>query len=340
MQLRVPALGVALAFAGLDVVAIAPVVEPARAPRREIRFPQPDARTPRGRLEHRLARAQVRLGVLGRVDVERHADDQHRPTLQVPLDRAAAILHPAVFPARGLEAVLELHRIARALRVLAQLRVHALAILGMQVAEPRIGRRVPLRARIACHCQPQRARRARVARHVPLPERGARAPQRRGEARLAVAARDLLALAPVDVEQDARDAHRRSVAITLHHAAAMQDPQPPVPRGQQAVLAFEAITAVVARIGGGAERPVVVGMDALLPLRDRHRVIRDVDAESARPRRVDLEIVARQVPVPHRRLRELQRRTEFGGQRRLGGRLGGVRAGVHDRLLSSAPPSA
>ena len=179
----------------------------------------------------RFAGAQVRFGMFGGVDVERDADDQHRPALQVPFDRAAAILHPAVFAARGLEAVFELDRVAHALRVFAQLPVDALAIVGMQVAEPGIRRRVPLRTRVAGHRQPQRTRGARIARHVPLPERGARAPQRGGEPRLAVAARDFLALAPVDVEQQPGDARRGAIALALHDASAVQHPQPAMPGG-------------------------------------------------------------------------------------------------------------
>ena len=173
----------------------------------------------------------MRFGVFGGVDVERDADDQHRPALQIPLDGAAAILHPAVFAAGGLKAVFELDRIALALRVFLQLPVDALAILGMQVAEPGVRHRVPLRARIARHRQPQRTRGARIAGHVPLPERGARAPQRGRESRLAVAARHLFALAPVDVEQQPGDALRGSIALAQHDAAAMQHPQPAMPGG-------------------------------------------------------------------------------------------------------------
>ena len=173
----------------------------------------------------------MRFGMFGGVDVERDADDQHRTPLQIPFDRAAAILHPAVFAAGGLKAIFELDRIALALGVLLQLPVDALAIVGMQVAEPRVRHHVPLRTRVAGHRQPQRTRGARVAGYVPLPERGARAPQRRREPRLAVAARDLFALAPVDVEQQPGDALRGSVALALHDAAAMQDPQPAMARG-------------------------------------------------------------------------------------------------------------
>ncbi len=86
----------------------------------------------------------MRFGTFGGVDVERHADDQHRPSLQVPLDGAAAILHPAILAGGGLEAVFELDRVACPLRVLAQLPVDMLAVVGMQVAEPGIRRRVPL----------------------------------------------------------------------------------------------------------------------------------------------------------------------------------------------------
>ena len=173
----------------------------------------------------------MRFGMFGGVDVERDTDDQHRPALQVPLHRAAAILHPAEFAAGGLKAVFELDRVAHALRVLAQLPVDVLAIVGMQVAEPWIRRRVPLRTRVAGHRQPQRTRGARIAGHMPLPERGARAPQRGREPRLAVAARDLLALAPVDVEQQPGDAQRGSIVIALHDASAVQDPQPAMPGG-------------------------------------------------------------------------------------------------------------
>jgi hypothetical protein len=66
---------------------------------------------------------------------------------------------------------------------------------------------------------------------VPLPERGACAPQRRREPRLAVAAGDLLALAAIDVEHQAGDALGRAVALALDDAAAMKHPQPAVSRG-------------------------------------------------------------------------------------------------------------
>ena len=176
-------------------------------------------------------------------------------------------------PDGGLEAVFEFHRVAQALRVFAQLAVDALAILGMQVAEPGIRRRVPLRARIAGHRQPQRAGGARIAGHVPLPECGARAPQRGGEPRLAVAARDFLALAPVDVEQQAGDARRGAVALTLHDAATVQHPQPAMTGGQQPVFALEAVTAVLAGIAGRVECAEVVGMNASLPFAHRHRPV-------------------------------------------------------------------
>jgi len=64
---------------------------------------------------------------------------------------------------------------------------------------------------------------------MPLPERRARPPQRGREPRFAVAARNLFALAPVDVEQQAGDAQRGAVVSTLHDAATMQHPQPAMP---------------------------------------------------------------------------------------------------------------
>src|SRR4051812_17362585 len=100
MQLRIPELGVTFALAGLEIVPVAPVIEPASRAVEEIRFPETDAGTPGRGLEHGLTRSEVSLGGLRRVDVERHADDEHRPALQVPFDRAAAILHPAVNAAR------------------------------------------------------------------------------------------------------------------------------------------------------------------------------------------------------------------------------------------------
>ncbi len=100
---------------------------------------------------------------------------------------AAAILHPAVFTACGLKAVFEFDGVAVALGVLLQLPVDAIAIVGVQIAEPGVRHRVPGCARVAGHRQPQGARGARIAGHVPLPERGARAHS-------AVARRDSLSL--------------------------------------------------------------------------------------------------------------------------------------------------
>jgi len=98
--------------------------------------------------------AALRFGMFGGVDVERDTDDYHRPALQIPFHRAAAVLHPAEVAARCLKAVFDLDRVAHALRVLAQLPVDVLAILGMQVAEPGIRCRIPLGTRVAGHCQP------------------------------------------------------------------------------------------------------------------------------------------------------------------------------------------
>ena len=83
------------------------------------------------------------------------------------------------------------------------------------------------------------------------------------------------------------------------------------------------------------ERAEIVGMDAALPFGAGHGVRVHVDAERAQPRLIDLEVIRGDVPVPNRRLRQLERRTEFGGQR--GGRDEcGIGTGVHDRLLLSA----
>jgi hypothetical protein len=66
-----------------------------------------------------------------------------------------------------------------------------------------------------CHCQ-----------------KAARAPHNAvARPRLAVAARDFLALAAVDVEQQPADARRSAVALALHDPAPVQHPQPPVAGG-------------------------------------------------------------------------------------------------------------
>ena len=56
MQVLVPARDVLVAITRIDVVAVAPVVEPARGVGEEVGFPQPDAGAPRRRLEHVFAR--------------------------------------------------------------------------------------------------------------------------------------------------------------------------------------------------------------------------------------------------------------------------------------------
>jgi hypothetical protein len=168
---------------------------------------------------------------------------------------------------------------------------------------------------------------------VPLPECRARAPERGREPRLAVVARDLLALATIDVEQQACDARRGAVARAFHDASSLHHPQPAVLAGQQPVFAFEAITAVLTGISCREERAEIVGVDAPLPLFDRHRRATHIDAEGARPVRVDVKSVVRESPVPHRRLRELERRAKFGGQLLSGSRLG---TGIHGCLLLPA----
>ena len=145
------------------------------------------------------------------------------PALQVPLDGAAAILHPAVFAARGLEAVFELDGVALALRVFA-------AVDGRRARDRPDAGSLNQGFGIASHCAREYPV---IASHNGLAVRAllgtchcqnaARAPHN------AVASRDSLSLRATSSllrrsmsSSRPGDAQRGSVALALHDAATMQ----------------------------------------------------------------------------------------------------------------------
>ncbi len=226
VDIVVPALHVVSAIAGLDIEPLAPVVVPAGPLDAEVELPQPDLRAPQRRFESCFAAAQLELGLLLRLDIERDADRNGRIAFEIPFADPAAILEPAIFARGDTDAVLDFERLGAPFEMVADGAFDALCIVGMQPRVPGPRLALPLLALVSRHRKPHGAARLHIARDVPVPERGASAPQRGRELRFLLLQHHLGPLACIDLDADAGRAKRPSCFVELDHLAALQEPHP------------------------------------------------------------------------------------------------------------------
>ncbi len=328
----VPAIDVAIALAGVDVEAAAPVVEPVRAARDAIEFVKPHARAPDRGLEPRLGRAQRHLGALLRVDVDRHADHRDRLAIEIPFDDTPAVHQPFPGAIGAAQPVFEFEVLRTPFEVLIDQALHRGLVVGVDAGQPGLRLLLPGFAAVAGHREPQRAAHGGVARTMDLPEGRARPPQRGRQARLVLLRLDLGALARVDFDADAAGLQWHAIGAAPRDAATLQQPQPArVPR-QDPVLDLElAATTCGHEIGMGAQEPAsVVGMDAPGPAIEVVRARTGVEVQRQAPGQVDLGTPRRQAAVPGAHLRRDERAPPLGGSARV--RRFGVRQWVHSSL--------